>query len=426
MSVVMSNAIKKIVVYNLGCKVNQYEADSLVKALLAKGFEVSENLEFADCYIINTCAVTNEAERKSRQCVARCLKFNASAKVLVCGCASQFNSKQFATKPNVTFVKGVFSKMDLVNKIDSFGVEITPPQCVYEDNLFSQNTRNRAYVKIQDGCNNFCSYCLIPYLRGRSRSRSIASVVEECQQQQKVASEIVLIGIDISSYGKDFDAGIADLFVALKDINARIRLGSLEASLIDDAFLSSLSNLKCFCPHFHLSLQSGCDDVLKAMNRHYTAQEYFQKVCLIRKYFPMAAITTDLICGYPTENQQNFEQTLQFIKKAQFADMHIFGYSKREGTKASKLKVLPKEILIERCAKAEQVAKVMRQDYLKKFVNLNLSVLIEEEIDGIMQGYSENYIRVSVVGNAKINEVVTVKILDFSADCVLKGEVINE
>lgn len=403
----------KIVVYNLGCKVNKYECDCLVDALNEKGYETSTKLEKADYYILNTCAVTNEAERKSRQFVGKCTKLNKDAKIIVCGCASEADSGQFCDKSGVVFVSGVANKAGLADIVDEMAkgeqyecplkVDVLPLPSEYERMQKPQIDRTRAYVKIQDGCNNFCSYCLIPYLRGRNRSREMAEVIEECIAMSKESKEIVLTGIDMSSYGKDKGSSLAELIENLKDIDCRIRFGSLEVSVVDDRLLQATQNLKNFCPQFHLSLQSGCDNVLKKMNRHYTTAQYEQRVELIRKYYPDANITTDLICGFPTETEQDFEDTLQFIKKIGFGQIHVFGYSPRKGTVAQKFKQLSGEVLSQRCVKAQEVATELKNNYLDKMINKPLEVLYEEVEEGKMAGYSKEYIR--VYGDADCGQI---------------------
>ncbi len=404
----------KIVVYNLGCKVNQYESDSIVKTLREQGYEVSEQLEVADAYILNTCAVTNEAEGKSRQCVSRCKKLNQNAKIFVCGCASQNNSQQFFSKEGVFYVSGVGEKMLIPQRLQQNGIFVSPLPNTYEDDFCPTIDRTRAYLKIQDGCNNFCSYCIIPYLRGRSRSRSLQSVVEECKELASNTQEIVLTGVDMSSYGKDFGLGLADLISALSDIKCRIRFGSLEANIIDDNLLQATTRLYNFCPQFHLSLQSGEDSVLKKMNRHYTTDQFLQKVQLIRKYYPMAGITTDLICGFPTETEENFAQTLKFIQQVEFSQIHIFGYSSRAGTVASKMKVLDSQIVKNRQDKASEIATKMKYKFMQSFIGKELEVLLEEEKDGYMQGYSKEYIRVGVanIERSGVVRVIGEKIID--------------
>ncbi|MDE6211619.1 MAG: tRNA (N(6)-L-threonylcarbamoyladenosine(37)-C(2))-methylthiotransferase MtaB [Clostridia bacterium] len=409
----------KIVVYNLGCKVNKYECDSLLKTLAERGYEVSEDLVYADLYILNTCAVTNEAERKSRQCVSRCLKLNPQAKVVVCGCASQNDPQQFSQKGNVTFVIGNAQKGKLADRLEDSGILLEPIPREYEDDFSAEAVRTRAYVKIQDGCDNYCSYCLIPYVRGRSRSRSVESVVEECKNLQHKSKEITITGIDISSYGKNIDSDLATLVDALSDIDCRIRLGSLEVNVIDDKLLTALKKLKAFCPQFHLSLQSGEDSVLKKMNRHYTTEEYLDKVRLIRKYFPDCAITTDLICGFPTESEESFESTLKFIDEVGFAQMHVFGYSPRAGTVASRYKLLPSDIVKDRVNRAIKVAERKRQEYVKSFVGKTLQLLTEDMEQGYMCGYSTQYIKCYIEGGEsdRLYDVKVEKAQDGIAYC---------
>lgn len=397
----------KVVVYNLGCKVNQYECDSLVNALRQRGYEVSTKLEFGDCYILNTCAVTNEAESKSRQCVARCRKINPNGKIYVCGCASQNNQQQFVDKAGVVYVSGVAKKIDIVEHLDSNGVFLSQLPTQYEDDFNPTIDRTRAYVKIQDGCNNFCSYCLIPYVRGRSRSRSQESIVAECYRLAQQTKEIVLTGIDMSSYGKDINSSLAQLLVALSGLQCRIRLGSLEVNVVNKELLQATKGLAKFCPQFHLSLQSGNDNVLTKMNRHYTTAEYADRVALIREYYPLASITTDLICAFPTETEEEFQSTVDFVQSIKFAQMHIFGYSARKGTIASKYKPLEKSISKARCEKINAIARQSKINYISNFVGKELEVLLEEKQGDYAVGYSREYIRVIVEGGSP-NEIVNV------------------
>ena len=380
----------KIVCYNLGCKVNQYESDVIMTKLASLGYEVSDSLEFADVYILNTCAVTGEAEKKSRQAVARCLHFNKNAKVIVCGCASQNNAKQFEEKDGVTYISGVAGKSKIPELLEESGIFVEDIGNVYEPELQPDLIRTRAYVKVQDGCNNFCSYCLIPYLRGRSRSRSVQSVVSEVEKLQNATREIVLTGIDMSSFGLDNGSSLTELVTALSGVDVRIRFGSLEARVITEEFLKATLGLKKFCPHFHLSLQSGNDKVLADMNRKYTTDFYASRVDLIRKFYKNACITTDLICGFPTESDEDFALTLEFIDKIAFSDMHIFAYSKREGTVASKkYSVLDGGVVKNRTKLAESIALKNKEKYYSSFIGKPLEVLVEK--DG---GYSREYLKV--------------------------------
>ena len=398
----------KICVFNLGCKVNKYESDSIARSLRDKGHEVVCELEGADLYILNTCAVTNEAERKSRQCVTRCLKLNPDARVIVTGCASQADGKQFEGKKGVAFISGVAGKSALAAGIERCGTEICELPKTYEEMQSPSVERTRAYVKIQDGCDNFCSYCLIPYLRGRSRSREEDAVVRECEELAKQTGEIVLTGIDLSSYGKNTGSSLSALLEKLSGIDCRIRLGSLEQGIIDEKLLNATKKLRKFCPQFHLSLQSGTDSVLKKMNRHYTTAEYAEKVRLIRKYYPLANITTDLICGFPTETEEDFANTLQFIKETGFGQVHVFGYSARKGTVAAKYRLLSPETVSARCEEAQKAAKELHENYLRRMTGRELEVLFEEEQDGYIAGYSREYVRVYAKGvnHSEIKRVV--------------------
>lgn len=396
----------KVVVYNLGCKVNQYESDSIMQSLSEIGYDVSDRLEYSDAYVLNTCAVTAEAERKSRQAVTRCRKFNPNAIVIVCGCASQNDFKQFESKDGVTYISGVAGKNKIAEMLLEKGIFVEELPMTYEDNFHPKAIRTRAYVKIQDGCNNFCAYCLIPFLRGRSRSRTVQRVVSECKELAMVGvKEIVLTGINLSAYGLDLGTNLPSLLRALSNIDVRIRLGSLEVNVIDEDLLLATQAIKKFCPQFHLSLQSGCNRTLKAMNRHYTVEEYYAKVTLIRQFYRDAAITTDLICGYPTESAADFADTLRFIDKTEFSDMHIFAYSKRQGTAAAKLAELPHDIIKTRCTEAEKICAKNKVEYLKRFIGKRLEVLVEDD----NCGYSTEYIRVYTDGVASEIAEVTPK-----------------
>lgn len=387
--------MKKAVVFTLGCKVNSRESASLMTGLKEKGFEVSEKLGYADLYIINTCAVTAEAEKKSRQTIERARKFNREAAIYVCGCASQNHPEVFKEK-GVKVVIGSKSKDKLIDLLEADGIFIEKSDEYYEKYLPAKTQRTREYVKVQDGCDNFCSYCLIPYLRGRSRSRKIENVLQEINSLSP--AEVVLTGINLSAY-KDGESGLSELIAALSDVQARIRLGSVEVNIVDEKFLDATKRLKDFAPHFHLSLQSGCDPVLKSMNRHYTTEEYFEKVELIRKYYPLAAITTDVIVGYSTETDDNFKQTVEFCKKVAFADIHCFPYSVRKGTVGAKLKPLPEEIKKSRLNTLLQVKKQLKDDFISKNIGKTLEFIPEEYEGDYLTGYTENYIRVYYKGD---------------------------
>ncbi len=399
----------KIAILTLGCKVNKYESDSLAYNLKLQGHEVTDKLEKADIYIINTCAVTLEAEKKSRQMIARCRKFNPKAKVMICGCASENNSAQFVEK-NVNVVTGVAGKIKLANMLDKHGVFVDTLPERYEDNMISEQTRTRAYIKIQDGCNNFCSYCLIPYLRGRSRSREIFSIICEASGLGDEIKEIVLTGINVTDYKIGDEPGLLTLLEQLDTLGKRLRLSSMEESLVDENFVKGISKLKNFCPHFHLSLQSGSESVLKRMNRKYTPTQFLESVERIRKYFPLAGITTDVIVGFPEETEEEFLETVEFIKKVKFSSLHIFQYSLRPGTVAARMKDLPAEVKQRRFEVLNSLKNELQDEFIK--ANKFAEVLIEEKIeDGTYAGYSRNYIKCYIESRkVLIGKVVTVKI----------------
>ncbi|MBP3619121.1 MAG: tRNA (N(6)-L-threonylcarbamoyladenosine(37)-C(2))-methylthiotransferase MtaB [Clostridia bacterium] len=398
----------KIAVLTLGCKVNKYESDALIFELISKGHCASDKLEWADAYIINTCAVTNEAEKKSRQMIERARKFNPDAKIFIMGCASQNKTLQFEER-GVSFIVGTASKTKLLDELESVGKHIYELPTTYEDDMFSAQSKTRAYIKIQDGCNHFCSYCIIPYLRGRSRSREVESIIKEVERLPDEVKEVVLVGIDVSDFRIGETKGLGSLLERLDSFGKRLRLSSMEDSLIDEEFLQKLASLKNFCPHFHLSLQSGCDNVLKKMNRHYTAKEFEESVKLIRKYFPLAGITTDVIVGFPTETEEDFEETYKFVERVKFSQLHIFPYSKRDGTVASKLyKDLPGTIKNERLKKLEALGKKLKEDFVLS--NKTGKVLIEEKNGDFFEGYSENYVKCYVRAQSlQVGSVVDVE-----------------
>ena len=393
----------KAVVYTLGCKVNDVESGSIIRGLESMGFEVSREMEFADLYVINTCAVTAEAERKSRQTVGKAIKCNPEAKIVVCGCASQKTPTAFAEKGDTVYaVTGAQAKNRVLEIIadgfqnENFGI------CIEEEKEYAEMPlpeclKTRNFVKVQDGCNRFCSYCVIPYLRGRSRSRLLESAAEEILAS--TAQETVVTGIDVSEYKDEKGRDLADLILAVKDADTRIRLGSLEVSLITQRFLDALKQVKNFAPQFHLSLQSGSDKVLKSMNRHYTRAEYLEKCRMIYEAFPNAAITTDIIVGFPTETEEDFLDSLRIVEEAGFSQVHAFPYSPREGTNAYKrYKEIPYAVKKERVERLIAKANEEKKKYLQRFIGAVVELVPENCFDGFTEGYSENYIRVYVEG----------------------------
>ena len=384
----------KIGIITLGCKVNQYESDAIGQELTKMGHQVVTKLEPADLYILNTCAVTSIAEKKSRTNLAKMQKLNPNAKIIVCGCASQNNAQQFLKHKNVSVVLGTSGKNKIANLLSEVGNKTTEMAKEYEYFSSSITSRTRAFLKIQDGCNNFCTYCLIPYLRGRSRSRDIADIVREAKELEKTNKEIVLTGIDISDFRANGKPALKELMLALSGLSARIRTGSFEVSVIDDNLLQVLASMPNFCPQFHLSMQSGCDRILKLMNRHYTKEQFLQKVELIRKYFPNCAITTDVIVGFPTETDQDFAETVDTIKKAKFFEMHIFPYSSRKGTVASKMKMVDNKVKAERVKILEDINEIAKKDYILSQKHNILTVLTENFENDMIFGHTENYIKI--------------------------------
>lgn len=422
----------KISVLTLGCKVNQYESGAIAKHLSEIGHETHETLLPADIYIINTCAVTHDAEKKSRQLITKCLKQNKDGKVIVMGCATQNKTTQFETKHNVVFMLGNAKKDMAIAEVEKIQNEMNEEKTLdaerveetfalpkeYETSFESSTHKTRAFIKVQDGCNNFCSYCIIPYLRGRSRSRSVGSVSKEIANLSDVF-EVVLVGIDLS----DFEGGLAALALEVNRHGIRFRFGSLEASVITHELLSALKSCENFCPQFHLSLQAGEDDTLKAMNRKYTTAEYFEKVQLIREYFESSAITTDIIVGFPTESKSQFEKSMEFAKQAEFADIHVFPYSVRSGTLASKkYSDLPAEFKNERKDKMIEVKKHLQKTYLESHIGKEVEILLEEADGEYLTGHSREFIKCYVKGGTpnKIVKAVVEKMYKDGAICTLK------
>ncbi len=392
----------KAVVFSLGCKVNQYEGRAMVEKLIENGFDATDKPGYADAYIINTCSVTAEADKKSRQAVARMLKFNPNAKVYVCGCSSQNSAANYLNKPNIRGIFGSFGKIQAISSImsdiihDDFNapeIKIYGAEKTYEDDLTPEITKSRAYIKIQDGCNNFCSYCIIPYLRGRSRSRSLESVVSEAKDIFPKTREIVVTGINVSAYGLDIGTDLSHLVDVLAVVPVRKRFGSLECNVITEDFLIRMKDAG-FCDFFHLSMQSGCDSVLQRMNRHYTSAEFLSKVELIRKVFPDAGISTDIIVAFPQETKEEFLKTLDTVEKAAFMDIHVFPYSVRPGTKAASMpQVAPSEAKRRTDALIE-VKHRLNKKFLLSQTGKTGKVFVEDAEGDYNVGYTSNYIKV--------------------------------
>ena len=420
------NQKKKVSLITLGCKVNTYEAEAIGAYLFENGYNVVSGLVPADIYILSSCAVTNEAERKSRGQIAKILKINPNADIYVCGCAAQHDPNQFLKFDNVKYAVGTNDKLKIAklimgkeNSEDKFDIKLTN---IYNDSYESTHTRTRAVIKVQDGCNNFCSYCLIPYLRGRERSRSLTSIKNEIERLTKSTKEIVLAGINLSSYGNDFvnqNISLIDVAELFAEHNVKFRFSSLEVNIITDDFLRRLRKLNNFQPHFHLSMQSASDNVLKKMNRHYTISEYMSKVDLIRKYFPDAGITTDVIVTFPNETEEDFNETYKNCQKIGFLWMHVFPFSPRGGTAASKMKNINdgNDAKI-RVNKLTDLANKMRDDFVTRRIGREYLVIIEQEKDGLFVGHTPNFIK-CYVKSCKVlnsNDEVLVKITDVYKD----------
>lgn len=414
----------KFVVFSLGCRVNQYEGQSLIKELEKRGFEATDKLEKADYYIINTCSVTGEADRKSRQTVARVLKLNPDAKVAICGCSSQNDPKPYKNKPNVTIIGGTSGKMSLIDSIMSDIVQcdlVHEPPKSYEDDLYGEITKTRGYIKVQDGCDNFCSYCIIPYLRGRSRSRSLESIVKEANEMAIKTHEIVVTGINVSDYGSDIGLTLFDLVHALSAVPVRKRFGSLECTVVDENLLKEMKNGD-WCDSVHLSMQSGSDSVLRRMNRKYTSEFFIEKCDLIKRYFHDAGITTDVIVGFPGETEEEFNETIRVCRRVGFAWLHVFPYSARKGTVAAKMKQVDPDIMTERAARLRKVSEELKTEFLTKQIDKVKEVYVEEEIDGFGAGFASDYVR--VYSDAVPGTFVKQKITSLFRDGV-KGETIQ-
>ena len=407
---------RTVAIHSLGCKVNSYEAESMEQLLKQAGYTIvpfDENI-MADIYIINTCSVTNIADRKSRQMLHKSKKINPDAIVVAAGCYVNADTKKAAEDNAVDIVLGNNCKINIVEALENYYKDKNNSEMVvdfkekqeYEElKLDEVSTHTRAYIKIQDGCNQFCSYCIIPYTRGRIRSRDIDEIEEEVTKLvSKGFKEVVLTGIHLTSYGVDNNKGsLLEVIMRLDKIEGlqRIRLGSLEPRVITEEFAKTLSSSKKICPHFHLSLQSGCDTVLKRMNRKYTTQEYYDKCCILRKYFNNPAITTDVIVGFPQETEEEFEATKVFLEKVHFYEMHIFKYSRRKGTVADRMEgQVDEKVKTQRSAILLELENKMSKEYRQQHIGKTEEVLIEEIVSengkDYFMGFTPDYIRVKI------------------------------
>lgn len=394
--------MKNISIVTLGCKVNQVESEKLAEKLESYGYNVSMGLGLSDIYVINTCAVTNEAERKSRNIIAKILKLNSEAKIYICGCSSQNNPEKFKKGDFVKKIIGTGDKLSLADAIRADDTESEASQVDYTGRV---TDRTRATLCVQTGCNNFCTYCIIPYLRGRELSFPLEEIKEELRLLEPLAKEIVITGINLSAYGKDIPGseGLIEVARLFKNSPSRFRFSSLEVNVITEKFLKELSTFDNFCDQFHLSLQSGSNNTLKKMNRKYTKEQYLEKVNLIRKYFKNPGITTDIIVGFPTETDEDFEESYNFAKEVGFTDMHIFPYSKRNGTAAEKFKNVATNVA-GRVKKLTALAREMQVRFLEKNIGLVHEVIIENQKDGYYLAHTKNYILCYIKSEVPLNQ----------------------
>lgn len=434
--------MKKAALHNLGCKVNAYETEAMQHLLEEAGYEIVPFTQKADVYVINTCSVTNMADRKSRQMLHKAKKNNPDSIVVAAGCYVQTSEKEVLNDLSVDIVIGNDRKHDLVRLLEEYSLDsvndtvddINDGKHDFEE-LFIDQTKEhtRAFIKVQDGCNQFCSYCIIPYARGRVRSRRFENVIAEVERLAANGfKEVVLTGIHLSSYGVDFEeaTGLLELLQAVNAVKGieRIRLGSLEPKIVTEHFASELSKLDKICPHFHLSLQSGCDATLKRMNRKYTTKEYERGCELLRKYFVHPAITTDVIVGFPGETEEEFEQTKAYLEHIHFYEMHIFKYSKRKGTRAA---VMPDQIDEQvKAARSEKLIALghdMSKEFRKFYIGKNEEVLFEEKaVIGDKEyfvGYTKEYVKVAKKTDENLeNQIVSGCISGMLTDEILLFE----
>lgn len=402
---------KKVAFYTLGCKVNQYETNAMSQELIKHGYEIVDFNEVSDIYIINTCTVTNMSDKKSRQIIRRTKELNPDAVVVATGCYAQVGKEKLKEIEQIDLILGVNEKNEMITYVEEY-METHNKKKVVTDvmmqkefkdfGMITYTDKTRAVIKIQDGCDRFCSYCIIPYARGRVRSRKLESIIDEVKAIcEKGIKEVVITGIHIASYGKDLKEDITLIYL-LEELNkiegiGRIRLGSLEPMILTVEAVERLSKLEHLCRHFHLSLQSGCDETLKRMNRKYTTEEFRDVVKRLRKAFPEVILTTDIIVGFPGETDKEFEETYEFLKDINFYKMHVFPYSPREGTKAAVMpNQIEKRIKEQRSKRLIGLSDQNEINQNKNYIGKEVEVLFEERHEGYMKGHTENYIMVKV------------------------------
>lgn len=429
---------KTVAFYTLGCKVNQYETNAMKQKFIEKDYAIVDFEEKADVYVVNTCTVTNMSDRKSRQMIRRAKEQNKNSILVVTGCYAQVAKEELETIEDIDIVLGNQEKKDIVKYVEEKQKEKIEEisNILYERNFAEFGTttytdKTRAVIKIQDGCNRFCSYCIIPYARGGIRSRNPQEVITEITEiAKKGIKEVVITGIHLASYGKDYKPHIP-LIELLKEVNKiegikRIRLGSLEPTLMTKEFIEGLAKLEKVCDHFHLSLQSGCNKTLERMNRRYTIEEFEEGIKRIRKHYPNASLTTDVIVGFPGETEEEFKTTYEFLERIKFYKMHVFKYSPRKGTKAALMpNQVPGDIKEERSRKLIELSNKNQEEQNKTYIGKEVDVLLEEPDGEYVKGHTTNYMMIYVRKNNQLieNNLKKIKIVQVNRDNII-GEVV--
>ena len=429
--------MRKVAFYTLGCKVNQYDTEAVLENFKAAGYEVVDFSEFADVYVVNTCTVTHLSDRKCRQMLRKTKKINEDSILVAMGCYAQIAGDQIKEQVDeIDIIVGTNKRSQIVDLVEQFKIERQEILNVVDDimaveefeelKITDMGERTRVYIKVQEGCNNYCSYCIIPYVRGKIRSRKEEQVIDEVRRIASLGfKEIVLTGIHVLAYGKDL--GNTNLMQLLKRVHEvegieRIRMSSIEPIVVTDEFIETLRHLPKVCHHFHLSLQSGSQTVLKRMNRKYTKEEYLESVDKLRALWPDVALTTDIIVGFPGETDEEFEETLAFVKTVGFAQIHVFPYSPREGTPAAKMKnqVAP-QIKEHRAKVLGNLEKELRHAYMTRHIGQTLEVLFEQVQEGIATGHTSNYLRIKVATDQNLENTLQQVVIDSVEGEILKG-----
>ena len=437
----MKDMPKKVAFYTLGCKVNQYDTEAVLEQFRNQGYDVVDFQSFADVYVVNTCTVTHLSDRKCRQMLRKTKKINSDSILVAMGCYAQIAADQIKEQvEEIDLIVGTNRRNEIVQLVEDYEREkgelvnivsdIMSVDTFEELQIVNMDERTRAYIKVQEGCNNYCSYCIIPYTRGRIRSRNEDQVLAEVQRLVNLGfKEIVLTGIHILAYGKDL--GTTDLLQLIQRVHEvdgleRIRMSSIEPVAITETFIEALSSLPKVCHHFHLSLQSGSANVLKRMNRKYTKEAYKESILALRTLWPDVAITTDIIVGFPGETEAEFQETLDFVSDIQLAQIHIFPFSPREGTPAAKMKdQIPPQVKEERVKALSSLEHKCRLAYMTQFLGQSVEVLFEKGTDDILSGYTSNYIKVHAAGTSDLeNTLQDVFIKNINTDQFLDGEII--